>query len=260
MNAMPRRRWLGSCLLGVWCLFTAGDPASAQNAAPVCNPRLVPQDGPLGYRVRGDRCEGLYETLVALGTIQPVSLVLAEQPIPLGLYRLTWSRTATMALVHVQAVTFKPDVFYRMDAQVKGSEYRWPTDLLRQLGIQANELGVLATREETINGQPQPVYLPVDLRGAGSSPRGRYALRVATSEDLAELYLSVTGPIAAGQAGKPLVAERRIGGPYRSSTAPIWVPLDLSPAEPGLYQVRLAGKLANRGGGTTSSFYLRHER
>jgi hypothetical protein len=227
----------------------------------VCDATLAPQRGPLGYRLRGDRCEGLYEQLAELGSMRPVSLTLREVPVPDSELQLSWTGTPSKAPVRVEAVTFKPNVYYRMNTIVAGGAYRWPTNVLKAIGVSEVQWGVVATADENVNGASQRVYFPVDLQPRSSTaPRGRYVLKVASVEDLSAVFLNIVGPMKTGQAGARVVSDQRIAGPYHSSATPIRIPLDFSAVDDGLYQVRLSATLSNRAGGTTLSFYLRHAR
>jgi hypothetical protein len=242
---------------------SAGTPQPPGGSATslVCDAALAPQSGPLGYRLRGDRCEGLYEQMAALGSMRPVSLTLQEVPVPESELRLSWPEPSSRTPVRVEAVAFKPNVYYRMNTVSAGGAYRWPTNVLQAIGVSDIQWGVVATADEIVNGTSQRVYLPVDLEPRSSAtPRGRYVLKVASVEDLSAVFLTIVGPTTSGQAGARVVSDRRIAGPYHSSATPIRIPLDFSALDDGLYQVRVSATLSNRAGGTTLSFYLRHAR
>jgi hypothetical protein len=225
----------------------------------VCDATLTPQRGPLGYRLRGDRCEGLYEQMAELGSMRPVSLARREVPVPDSELRLSWAEQSPQTRVRVEAFTFKPNVYYRMNTIAAGRGYRWPTNVLKDIGVSDVQLGVVATVEEVVNGASQRVYLPVDL--AAPAPEGdRYLLKIASAEDLQAVFLTIVGPITSGQAGARVVSDQRVAGPYHSSATPMRIPLDCSAFAAGLYQIRISATLSNRAGGTTLSFYLRHAR
>jgi hypothetical protein len=238
-------------------------PAAGQGGTSMCNSRLTPQEGQLGYRMRGNtHCEGLYERLVAPGSLRPVSLVRADQPVPADYFSLSWPMLDGKPQVRLQAMAFKQGMLYRMDTMQAGSGFTWPTEVLRKLGLQKSELGVIATADKAIKGMNEHIYLPVDLSPAAKTARGTYILKVASVEDLSEIYLTVSGPIDVDQPspGPPatVIGDRPLKSSYYSAAAPIQVPLDLKGQKAGIYQVRIAGRRMNRDGSTTTSFYMRH--
>ena len=253
---------LALCVTLAWV-----EPAGVQSGAPACNPRLTPKDGALGYQPRGkgdrDRCEGLYERLVALGSLRPVSLVLEERPVPGDAYQLSWTAPAPKARVVLQAVGFKEGQLYRMDTVAQGSSFTWESDVLLKLNLKSGEFGVVATTDARVGGQDnQRVYLPVWL-GPPEAPVKRssrtYVLKMASVEDLSEVYLSISGPIVEGQVPEVYLPDKPLGRSYYSAAAPLEVPLTL-PAVDGVYQVRVAGKRKSGNGSTTSTFYVQNGR
>ena len=261
------RLWMAS--LAMVALFAwpdapprAGMSQSPGAAAttPVCDDTLTPQRGPLGYRFRGDRCEGGPADGGAGIDAAGVTDAAGSAGSGFGAATVLGGTVAANARPrgshHVQT-----PVYYRMNTIAAGGGYRWPTDVLRAIGVTDVQLGVIATVEEVVNGTSQPVYLPVDLQSASSAPQpGRYLLKVASVEDLQTVFLTIIGPMKGGQAGTRRVSDQRIAGPYHSSATPMRIPLDLSAFDAGLYQIRLSATLSNRAGGTTLSFYLRHAR
>ena len=235
----------------------------AQGGASMCNSRLTPQEGQLGYRMRGGtHCEGLYERLVAPGSLRPVSLVRADQPVPADHFSLSWPMLDGSPQVRLQAMAFKQGTLYRMDTTQSNASFTWPTEVLRKLGLQKNEFGVIATADKTIKGMNEHVYLPVDLSPAAKTARGTYVLKMASVEDLSEIYLTVVGPIDIDKpsAAPPptVIGDRPLKSSYYSAAAPIQIPFDLKEQKPGIYRVHVAGRRMNREGSTTTSFYMRH--
>src|SRR6185503_14170326 len=128
----------------------AAQPREIQSSL-VCDAALAPQRGPLGYRLRGNRCEGLYEEMAELGSMRPVSLTLREVPVPSPELRLSWPLSSAKESVRIEASAFKPNVYYRMNTIAAASGYRWPTDVLQDLGLSEVQLGVIATADEVVN-------------------------------------------------------------------------------------------------------------
>jgi hypothetical protein len=226
-----------------------------------CDPQLRPQPGQWGYQKRGDRCEGLYEELVSEGALRPVSLVSGEAPLPVTDVALSWPRPSSTAEVALTATSLKPTMFYRMDALVRGTTYRWATDVVRALKVGEKELGIMAMTQEVVGKAPRRVYLPVTLGSRTDAAPAQYILRVASPEDLNDVVFGVWHVDQAGNRAAVAVAERSLKRPYYASSSPVSFAFNLPPARPGLYEVAVSGiRAAPGGGGTSTTFLMRHER
>jgi hypothetical protein len=239
--------------------------AGAQDSVAPCNPRLTPQQGELGYKLREkDRCEGVYERLVALGSLRPISLIHAEQPVPPNSYQISWPDAAGRGPVTIQAVSFKEGVLYRMDAVGRGGSFPWKTEVLNRLRLRQGDFGVLATTTGEVGGEhDQRIYVPVtlstsELATTKNVPRGSYDLRVASVEDLADVFLTVRGPVRGKETPPTVVADKAVLRAYYSAAEPMRIQLDL-PAKPGIYEVRIAGTRKSRPGSTMTTFFIRHD-
>jgi hypothetical protein len=95
----------------------------ASGADSPCDPALKPPEAhPLGYRSRGDRCEGVY--------IQPVAgTTMAVTSFNQGFseYDLQSGQPLTLAwvplgegVVHLRGVSTKRRLYYRMDSELRG--------------------------------------------------------------------------------------------------------------------------------------------
>jgi hypothetical protein len=239
----------------------SSDTPRSRSSGSMCQERLVPIEGPAGYRMReGSRCEGRYEGLVALGSLRPVSLVHADQPVPKPAFQLSWPELPEKPEMRIQAVVFRQGLLYRMDARRSVSSYEWPSELLLELDVQPHELGVIVTADNvSVNGGTERVYLPVVLKPSIDTVRGIYLLKIASVEDLSDVFLTVTGPIEPGKPAAAIIKDRPLGRPYYSAAAPIQLGLDLQGRDTGFYRVRVSGTRAVNGGSTSTSFYIRHE-
>ena len=121
----------------------AGRPAAGRDVAvslrlPVCDDTLTPQRGPLAtvfgaiaVAVRADGGAGIDAAGVTDAAGSPGS----DSEL-----RLSWAEQSPQTPVRVEAITFKPRVL-RMNTIAAGGGYRWPTDVLRAIGVTDVQLG-----------------------------------------------------------------------------------------------------------------------
>ena len=253
-------RRFATCAGLIVFVLTSSLGARHQASRQACDPRLRPQPGLWGYAPRGDRCEGLYEELVSEGALRPVSLVSGEAPLP-EIVALSWPRTPSTAEVVLTASSLKPTMFYRMDALVRGTVYRWATDVVRGLKIGEKELGILAMTQEVVGKAPRRVYLPVTSGPRTDAASAQYILRVASPEDLSDVIFGVWHVDKEGKRAAVVVAERSLKRPYYASSMPVSLAFSLPQASSGLYEVGISGiRTAPGGGSTSTTFLMRHER
>jgi hypothetical protein len=172
---------------GELALSPVPDPDELALAGKACPPSTAkPGSGPLGYRLRGALCEGLYESPVA-ADFEVVSLLSAglsfggEGEIAIGVPDLPGVGPGTP--VRVTAVALRPRTYYRMDATVRpGDSLRWPVgEVLGPLGLGPSDLGVFGQVE--IEGQT--AYVPLRPLGDGvAMPEGDVELVVRAGVDV----------------------------------------------------------------------------
>jgi hypothetical protein len=173
------------CLLNLPLLLLAlWVPASATSQQAGCDPTLRARaDHPHGYRMRGDRCEGIYIQDVALATLLVASLTESYEsfdPRRGGELHLAWS-VPWPAAVQLRAYSLTRKLYYRMDTlQPAGrTTYLWPSGLLAALDITRPNLGVVAWMQHRFGDEYRPIYLPLQIRqaeepaGAGGLPVNR---------------------------------------------------------------------------------------
>src|SRR3989442_1119190 len=193
---------------------------------PVCDRGLERRaTGPLGYRRRGDRCEGVYVQQVG-GT----ALVVASFTESFEDYRpnatgspLTVEWTPLNGeQVTLRAEGLRRDLYYRMDATrpAAPNSYRWPSDVLAARKILKPDLGVLGWTRQSIGGVTRNVYLPLRIaqRGAPASS-AVYELVLFPSVALKEVYVTISQLNAAGPAPRmgsgPTPPRRRLLSGHR---------------------------------------------
>ena len=227
-------------------------------ANPVCDPVLKtdPAD-PLAYRLREDRCEGLFVQQVS-GSIRVASLHFAPRTFSLGVgqsVRLSWSFSLDRPN-RLRAVSLKPKVYYRMDTlrPAESTSYGWPTDLLEQLGVSDNEIGLVSWQDTEIAGSETRLYSPVSVEGSSE------ALEIVLLPDLAleEVYLSLAPIDDNGRAGEYLLSDMPLEYNVYPEGRPVTVQLP-SLEKPGVYRLEI-GTLFRTGGSSSQDvlFYLNY--
>jgi len=248
---------LRAWLLAVASAFAAL-PSAAQKSA--CDPGVRPvQDDPLGYRQRGERCEGVYwqphatDSAIVVLSVVPASLRVSG-PIPAEL-NLRWPATipgATGGEVQLQATSLRRGLFYRMDAlgNLPSGHFRWATDVVRDLGLGADEFAVQARTTVRLAGINWPAHLPVWIN-APVSPTEQWMVRLVSASALYELAWECLRLDPSGMPGAT-VARGRLAGPFRADEA-VWMPVAL-PGFSGYCYLEVTGEpvAAQRGGKPTA--------
>jgi hypothetical protein len=251
-----RLRWLGVLLLASTLTI------NGLGIEGPCDPALAaPRDQPYGYRLRGDRCEGLYVEEVSLGTLLVASLTESYEtfdPQKGGDLRLSWSPPGRLE-TRVRASGLQWRLYYRMDAvrPVGATSYVWPVGVLAGLNIQKADLGVVAWVQVKIAGEDKQVYVPLTIQQREPPVRsGRYRLSIVPGRELKELFLSLTTVNANGSLGRSIRSGEPLGFGYYPANHSTTIQLP-SFVETGIYQVELAADLI--GGGTaTTIIYIYH--
>ncbi|MDP8990226.1 MAG: hypothetical protein M3N41_09145 [Acidobacteriota bacterium] len=213
---MSTLRFVGSMFLG---LAVSAQTAAARQKNP-CDPSLrLVTEIPQGYKLRGDRCEGIY--------IQPVSgassLLVASftsffedfSPAKVDKLSLAWSSPAE-APVHLRAFGLREKLYYQMDtvADSKRTSYIWPGDVLNSLRIAKQDIGVVGYTDYSIGGEERTLLLPLGVDAKGQKPGNRYQLILVPGSELKEVFLSMAKVGADGQAHDFSISDRPLRRGY----------------------------------------------
>ena len=230
---------------GVWpsllvlaLLFTTA--AEAQENP--CDPLLIqPPTNPYGYRLRGDRCEGVYVEQVG-----GEELHIASWTESLETYDLTSAQplllewdTPDKAEVRLTAHALRRRLYYRMDTISRAGKqsYRWRCDLLASLGIRSDELGILASANLRAGNTNHLVYLPLRIAQAARPAHATmYELIVVPGEEAREMYVTIR-PVTQGDQ-VPLKKDEPLGYGYYPAGRPVKIPV-ARPSVPGIYHVEI---------------------
>ena len=241
-------------LAGAWAPF----PHAQQS--PACDAHLAaPANDPYGYRLRGDRCEGIFAREVAGDArLQLVSLTRGFQKFdtksaePLILH---WAPQGHSP-VRLRSYSLRRKLYYRMDAfrRAGDTSYAWPTTLLRDLGLSRDDVGAVGWTTLPVAGVARDVYLPLQIsQSAVSDPHPPVEAVILPSAELGEMFLSVTQLRADGGAGAQIVKDRPLGQGFYPAERGVRVTLPLT--APGMYLVEIGATLRS-GGSSTTRFWL----
>jgi hypothetical protein len=261
---------VGTRVLGVFVGLL--EVAHGQQQGP-CDPkplRLVNANDPAQYKLRQDRCEGVYDPQTAGGP----ALVLASYFSVFDTYdaatdaklSVRWRVPASSngSLVHLRAYsieTLPQGRQYQMDAvpSATAAQFEWPLQLIRDIKLKRPNLAVIAWISVKTNRGVQDVYIPLQISRstpiADNVPKAPQ-IDVLPGRPLDEVYLTVELMNDDLQVTKALLSKRRVrdiayppGIPRPLSyPANIPKPIPLGPlgiTAPGFYSLTLSGDEKN---------------
>ena len=250
------RRRVYSVSLLIGALLSLGVLANVLLARPGdCDSSLTQVNTPLGYRDRGDRCEGMYVKEVSSTTLYVASLteVFEEYDIksaePL---HVEWDRLPGNSSVRLRAQGLKRKLYYRMDTvqSPPTTSYVWPSNVLASLNIPKSDVGMVALARHSWGGTERDVYLPVRIRQAGKASRaGSYKLVLIPGVELVEVFLTLAATGADGQPQTYLKEREKLGYGYYPAERGVEIPI-VGMKNTGVYSIQIGAKL--RGGGTST--------
>jgi hypothetical protein len=236
--------------LGAALPLAGGEPPGGD----LCDPGLeLESDSPIAYRMRGDRCEGVYWLKVNSDDLRVESWTAWFEDYEYGdsrPLRVGWSLPPGAAgPVRLRAQALKPQTYYRMDTRLPGmgTPWAWPTDVLGGLRLGRADLGIVGWTSLPLgSGKEEPVYLPLTVgQGEAARPDG-YRVVLVPGERLVEVTWSLAPGLAAtGLPGAPLA-----GGPLGYGYYPARQPTVFTvpaPSEPGLYVLSLHADMRTGG-------------
>ena len=238
---------LWSALLGTVGLQSVGLQSIAGAAESPCDVSLPQvESNPYGYRLRGDRCEGVYAREVG-ASLTLASLTESFQDYDAGSGRplvVEWSKAPGDAGVHLRAVALRRRLYYRMDTvrPAATTSYEWSPGLLAALGVARVDLGVLGFARVRVGATERSVYVPLRIAQQSKPARARgYSLVVVPGVELAEVFVSVAAVGADGRPGSFLRDGQPLGyGSYPAERA-VEIPISGLPA-PGIYYLEVGAK------------------
>lgn len=237
-------------------------PLGANLQVEPCDPELdVPSGNPLGYRLRGDRCEGLYVQEVSSTTLHVASLTTVFENFDArsGKDLLVEWRDPGAEEIRIRAYGLKRRLHYRLDSRLPAGHesFRWSVDILAALDVARRDVGVVAWTRKTLGGTERSVYVPLKItQTASAPPTGGYELVMMPGQELEEVYVSVAPVGADGRPTTFFKDGEALGYGYYPAGRSISIPID-DPGEEGIYYLEI-GALLKRGGATTTELWLFH--
>jgi hypothetical protein len=229
-----------------------------------CDPDLNQTLGdPNGYRLRLDRCEGIYTKDVAGNS----ALVIVSLTKYFGQYNPAIGKDLIVAWptlgnepVWLRAYSLRRKLYYRMDTvrPAGSSPYLWPSGMLATLNIEKKDVGVISWTAYRVGNMKRNIYLPLRIEQQDATPNSsdHYALVVLSSVELEKVFISLTAPESKGQPGGYLRRDEELGYGYYPPDHPIDIPIS-GLTKPGIYHLEIGATL-RAGGSTATELWFYH--
>jgi hypothetical protein len=255
------RHVVALCLIALPMVFApaarSGNGADAAVQSGHCDPYLpVSRDNPFGYRVRGDRCEGIYVQQITATPLIVASFGQLDVPqslAPNGTLLVEWDPGA--AGVRLRASSLKPKTYYRMDSRqpADSRSYRWPTDVLSALKLTAGDIGIVAWVEQKVGDTLRNVYLPIRVGRPVPGREITYELVLVPGDELSEVYVALSS-VAADGTRVPVSPAKPLKYGFYPAGRSIRIPVGPLP-HAGDYLVEIGATL-RRGGAVSQELWF----
>jgi hypothetical protein len=208
-----------------------------------CDPNLHQiSDNPLGYKLRGDRCEGIYIQPVSSSSLLLASFTsLFENFDANGVERLSvnWLSPAKTP-VRLRAYGLREKLYYQMDTVIPSDKtaYLWPATVLNSLHLSKQDVGVVGFTNFPVGGQDRTVYLPLRISDKSQKTAPGYQIVVIPGEELKEVFLSLAKIEADGQPHTFSISDRPLHLGYYPAERGIFIDIP-DPGQPGIYYVEI---------------------
>jgi hypothetical protein len=230
-----------------------------------CEPGLVkPTTDPLAYGLRGERCEGVYALEVAgTGGFSVVAFVTSGKPTTIEAGKavaIEWPAGVDTP-VFLRAVSLRHKLYYRMDARRPATSKRfdWPSEVLRDLKLKIEEVGIVAWSEKKIGETVQDVYVPIRVGGApAGGDQSSYVFQVVSGSDLKEVFVKLATADASGREQQVIIRDEPLKRGFYPAERAIPIPISWSTLkERGLYRLQLNAVRSN-GQPSSRILYFQH--
>lgn len=214
-------------------------------------------DRPLGYRLRDNRCEGVYRedpqfhaehqfNSASVALLSLTRVVDAFNPAVIDTLSLRWRARASSQVI-LTVTGLRRGLYYRMDTALESAgsgTFRWDGELLRLLHLQPEELGAVASVPYSFAGFADTLRLPLDVRARDGpvSSSSRYNVVLLLREEPRALFITLSPLTSSNTIGAPLLdhqsAEFRPG--HSPNVARLVVPF---PSAAGVYYLEVEARL-----------------
>ncbi len=259
-NPPDRHRRIGMLTVAATLAFAVtGSHAATTDFCDPSLPRGV--DDPHAYRMRGDRCEGIYVREVSGDELRIASFtrwVSDFDPTRRDVLRIAWTPVSGDGGLQLRALSLARRSHYRMDTTraMDSGGYAWRTDVLAARGLRRDNIGLVGTTRVAVGQTLRQVMLPlrVDARPADAA-NDRYRLIVIPQAELAGLYLRVDPLAAIGTPGPWTGDAREQGLGYYPAERAVDLAVDAQAS--GFYRVEVSAVFKD-GGSATLEAYFHH--
>jgi hypothetical protein len=236
-----------------WGFLHGPNSLSAQSTAEGhCDPLLRPsRDDPYGYRLREDRCEGIYIREVAGTTLLVASLIESFEdfnPSASQNLQVEWPALGD-ANIRLRAQAFRHRLYYRMDSlrPAGNTTYTWSPNLLAAFNLKKGELGVVARTHFKVGATERDVYLPPRIKQQSkTSEGGNYQLVLLPGTEMTEVYLNLAAVKPDGSLGTFLKKDQALGYGYYPAERKITIILPELKTT-GIYYLGISAALSGGG-------------
>jgi hypothetical protein len=252
--------------LSLMFLFACGSHDRASAAETMarqdpCDPSLgeVSQN-PMGYKLRGDRCEGIYIQPVAGSNLLVASFTRSFDDFDSGSLQglsIDWSSPAPTP-VRLRAYALREKLYYRMDAAVAPDRttYRWDGSVLNSLHLSKRDVGVVGFTDFRVGSEQRTLYLPLRVHAKSETSTRGYQLVIVPGTELKEVFISLAKVDADGRPDAFVISDRPVHCGY--CPAERGVPIDIpDPGAAGIYYLEI-GATSKYGGPLTQQIWFYH--
>jgi hypothetical protein len=228
---------------------------------PHCDHDLNPSTtNPLGYRLRGERCEGVYIQDVAATALKLVSFTESYEDFDASLPRpllVDWTPPASSP-VHLRAQSLRTRLYYRMDSDrpAGSASFSWPADVLAALQLRKPDLGVLAWTTRRIGNTDRTVLEPLRVRQRVPSMPGSYRVVVVPGVQVDEIFVSVAPLKPNGDTGAYVIDKQPQSFGYYPAGRPTVITV-APPSPAGIYRLELGATLTQGGTSALTTYFSR---
>jgi hypothetical protein len=239
---------------------TPADPDPTETSE-FCDPRLQTDDEtPLGYRDRGDRCEGLYVQPVSSSVLQIASFARSiSMPATAGRVPIRW-RPPVASRASIRVVDLRRRLYYRMDTTrpAGATSFDWDLEVVSPLRLGSDELGVLVWSNRRIGPSLEKVHLGAQVgEDAGEGKKASYELILLVGAELTQIFLTVAPVATSGEEGHPLQDAATEGEGWYPAGMTLRLPIDVPHDASGIYLVEIAARM-RQGEGVTRRLWFEH--
>ena len=222
-------------------------------AQATCDPALPGvKESTVGYRSRGDRCEGLYINPVSSTTLLVASFTeyFEDYNNSSNTLLIEWDKPPVNGEIHLRAQGIKPRLYYRMDAYKPGTTnfFAWSSGVLNSLNLKRNDIGVIGRMKLPVGNTERHVYLPLRIRQEGEVKKSStYKLILVPGVQLSEIYLSFASVDTNGNPAEFIKTDEALGYGYYPAERAVEISI-AAPGKKGIFYLKLGTRI--RSGGT----------